>query len=794
MLESASAIMRLLDKYIGRQVRSPAILGLAVFTFVFFVPQLVRLMDLVVRHSGGVFTVALIFLCSLTPVLAFTIPMAVLVGVLIGLGRLSADSEIVALHASGISLRRLLVPIGFVALGCSLGTLILTFWLSPAAIRTLQSLEARLLLTQAPYAIQPRVFNEQIPHYILYVQDVEAAATRWHGVFLASSGQAASSNVTIAQGAQVVADPENNKFELHLGSGSTHEYDPRAPQHYNVTTFGQSEIPVEISSPVAGPKNVAVSDSERSISELLAEKGPRWRDARVEFHRRIAFPAACLVFALLGVPIGVRPRRGGRAAGLILTLVLIGGYYFLFVTGAHMAQQGQIAPWLGIWSANIAAVIAGVIFLRSIESIRKPNRVFTWVESLVTRRRPEQRREIDAAPIPAGVGLKNGNGSVKPHLEIPQRATVRAGSTVSFPMLIDIYLLERFFYYFLVLLAGFVLIFDAFTLFDLLADISRNHIPVSMVLNYFRYLIPLMVYQLSPLATLVATLVTLAVIPKNNEVIAFKASGISLYRIVLPLTLAGCLVAGGMFLLDDTFLPYANQRQDALRNQIKGRPAQTYFQPAHQWIFGENAKIYNYELFDADQNLFGGLSVFELDPATFQMRRRVFASRATWEPTESTWVLTGGGMRDFDSGRITRYTPFKVESLPEISEPPSYFRREVRQSYQMNWRQLGEYIISLHKAGFDTARLSVQWQKKFAFPLIAAIIVCLAAPFGFLVGTRGAIGGLALAIGIAIVYWATAALFEAMGSVGQLPPILAGWAPDAIFGFLAVYFFLKMPT
>ena len=689
MLESASAIMRLLDKYIGREVGSHAILGLAVFTFVFFVPQLVRLMDLVVRHSGGVFTVALIFLCSLTPVLAFTIPMAVLVGVLIGLGRLSADSEIVALHASGISLRRLLVPIGFVALGCSLGTLVLTFWLSPAAIRTLQSLEARLLLTQAPYAIQPRVFNEQIPHYILYVQDVEAAATRWHGVFLASSGQAASSNVTIAQGAQVVADPENNKFELHLGSGSTHEYDPRAPQHYNVTSFGQSEIPVEISSPVAGPKNVAVSDSERSISELLAEKGPHWRDARVEFHRRIAFPAACLVFALLGVPIGVRPRRGGRAAGLILTLVLIGGYYFLFVTGAHMAQQGSVAPWAGIWAGNIAGLILGLIFLRRIESIRKPNAVVVWLDSFFRRSRPERRREADAAPIPASNGgLGGGRSGVTTHAD--SRKIVPEGTAVAFPMLIDVYLLQQFFYYFLVLLAGFILIFDAFTLFDLLGDISKNNIPVSMVLSYFRYLVPLMMYQLAPLATLVATLVTLAVLAKNNEVIAFKASGMSLYRLVLPLTLAGCLIAGGMFLLDDTYLPYANQRQDALRNQIKGRPAQTYFQPARQWIFGENAKIYNYELFDPDQNLFGGLSVFELDPDTFQIRRRVFAERATWVQSENTWALTGGWIRDFQGGKVSQYAPFKVQSLPEISEPPSYFRREVRQSYQMNWRQLGE--------------------------------------------------------------------------------------------------------
>src|SRR6202041_3718211 len=148
----------------------------------------------------------------------------------------------------------------------------------------------------------------------------------------------------------------------------------------------------------------------------------------------------------------------------------------------------------------------------------------------------------------------------------------------------------------------------------------------------------------------------------------------------------------------------------------------------------------------------------------------------------------GGGRK------AQKYAPFKNHFLPDNGRPPSYFRREVRQSYQMNWRQLGEYILGLRQAGFDTARLSVQWQKKFAFPLIAAIIVFLGAPFAFLTGTRGAVGGLAVAVGVAIVYWATAALFEARGSVGQLPPLLAAWSPDAIFGFLGVYFFLKMLT
>ena len=292
-----------------------------------------------------------------------------------------------------------------------------------------------------------------------------------------------------------------------------------------------------------------------------------------------------------------------------------------------------------------------------------------------------------------------------------------------------------------------------------------------------------------------ATLVTLAVLAKNNEVVAFNASGISLYRIILPLALAGGMIAGGMFAMSETFLPIANQRQDALRNEIKGRPAQTYFQPTRQWIFGENAKIYNYEFFDPTSNLFGGLNVFELDPATFQVRRRVFAARATWGPTEKTWVLTSGWVRDFDAnGQVVRFDQFLATSLTELSEPPSYFRREVLQSDQMNWRQLGEYIRSLRQAGFDTARLSVQLQKKFAFPIIAAIIVCLGAPFAFLTGTRGAIGGLAVAIAIGITYWAVAGLLEAMGTAGLLPPVLAGWAPDAIFGFLAAYFFLRMPT
>ena len=782
--------MRILDRYIFREILSHALLGLCVFTFVFFIPQLVRLMDLVVRHSGGIGRISLLFLTSLPNILIFTLPMAALVGILIGLGRLSADSEIVALHALGIGMRRLLLPVGALAVLATLLTLAMTIWLGPVSLRTLHWLEDQLRSSQVPYAVQPRVFDERFPHMVLYVQDVGATGTHWRGVFLGDTASGAANQVTLAENAIVVADPLAGKFDIHLGEGGTHEYDPRDPRHYNVTTFGSSDLPIDVNSSEAGIS--ALTDSERSVGDLLKSKGRDWRQADVELQRRVAFPAACLVFALLGVSAGVRPRRGGRAAGLILTLLLICGYYLLMVGGIHLAQTGFLRPAVGVWGANLITAIVALLMFRRIEQVRGYGPITRLQEAIAIAARRNGRSGATMA-LPATNGGPNGP------LAIARAATThltaaREASSMGFPLLVDVYLLRTFVYFFLLLLCGFVVLFDAFTLFDLLGDISRNHVAGAVVLNYFRYLVPYLVYQLTPLAALVAVLVTLGLMAKNNEVIAFKASGISTYRLTLPLILAGAVLAGGMFIMDDTYLPYANQKQDALRNEIKGRPAQTYFEPARQWIFGEGDKLYNYALFDSDKNLFGGLNIFELNPATFQMRRRVFAERAQWEPHLNAWVLEKGWIRDFAGAKVTQYLPFKVYTLGEMTEPPSYFKREVRESSQMNWRQLRAYIRGLQQAGFDTSRLMVQWHKKFSFPLMAAIIIFLSAPFAFLVGTRGAVAGLAVAVGIGIVYWATAALFEAMGAVGQLPPLLSGWAPDAIFVFLGAYCFLRMPT
>jgi LPS export ABC transporter permease LptF/LPS export ABC transporter permease LptG len=773
--------MRILDRYIVREIFRHAFLGLVVFTFVFFVPQLVRLMALFVRHTGSGGQILKLFLCIFPGVFTFTVPMAVLIGVLLGLGRMSADSEIIALTALGIGRRRILLPVGVLALAGFLVSLAMTLWLGPIALRTFRALEADLIASQVSFQMQPRVFDERFPRLVLYINDVSASGTQWHGVFLAEAGRENGSRVTLAENAIVIAEPKQGKLELHLQGGSTHEFDRADPDHYAVTAFGQSDWPIEVTG-LASSQPRQLSNPERSARALLEDNSPGWREARVELHRRLAFPAACFAFALIAVPLGAQPRRGGRAAGSLIAVVLIASYYLLFIMGAGLARQGTVTPATGLWMANALLAVVGLALLPRMEQFRGESQ---WLRPF-GRFRPWVRliRLRTARARAAAVRVANGPRA--------QREAV-APSGGSFPQLMDLYLLRRFFSYFAMLMLVFIFLFEAFTFFELLDDIARHRIAFFVVVNYFRYLTPYLAYQLAPLAALVAILVTIGVMSKNNEVVACKASGISLYRMAVPLALAGLALAAGMIVLDDTFLPYANQRQDALRNQIKGRPPQTYRQP-ERWIFGENSKIYNYDLFDPAQNLFGGLTVLEIDPATFEVRRRVFAARATWSETQKLWVLESGWVREFSDGSVVRYERFNVKDLPELTEPPRYFNREVLPAIQMSWPQLRRYIDDLHRAGFDVSALTVQWHRKLAFPLIAPVSMLLAFPFAFLVGSRGALGGIAIGVAIGIIYWLGAELLGAMGGVGQLPPLLAGWAPDIIFFFLGLYFFFKMPT
>jgi LPS export ABC transporter permease LptF/LPS export ABC transporter permease LptG len=774
--------MRIIERHICRSILSHGLLGLAVFTFIFFVPQMARLMELVARHAASPAEIAKLVLCAFPGVLTFTIPIGLLIGILIGLGALSADSELIAMNALGLGFRRLLIPVGELAAAATAATLCMTLWLAPISIARSRAISELLRTGQASFQIQPRVFDERFPHRVLYVQDVSAAATHWRGIFLAESDSENVARLTMAREAIVIADREQGKLELHLRDGSMHESSAGQAGNYSLTAFGQRDLSIAVAD-FAAPRTLPAVNAQRPLGELLAQGGDDGLAARIELNRRLAFPSACLAFALMAVPLAARPRRGSRAGGFLLALLLVCGYYVIFTVGAGLARDGLIPVWLGIWAANIAAGAAGLLLLPGMSKMSDGGRITRIFRRLSLRRRAE------SAFSPSAEALGNGT-----RRETRAQSAARRRPGGRFPQLIDFYLLKNFLFYLALLLVGFLVLFEAFNFFELLDDIAQHRTSVADVLTFFFYLSFYLFYQLAPLASLVAVLVTLGIMAKNNELVAFKAAGVSLYRITLPLVAAGLCLALGLVMLDDAYLPYANQRQDALRNLIQGRPAQTFYQPQRSWIIGTDARVYNYQLFDPDRSLFGRLSIFELDPETFSLRRRIYAERARWIPEEQEWVLSSGWARNFSGIGGVTYLPFAEQRFSELREPPSYFSREIRQGHQMSWRELRSYIQQLAQAGFDVARLSVQLHRKFAFPLIAPIVMLLAVPFSILVGTRGAVGGLAVGVGLALIYWSASALLEALGAVGQLPPVLAAWTPDAAFFFVALYFFLKMPT
>jgi len=249
-----------------------------------------------------------------------------------------------------------------------------------------------------------------------------------------------------------------------------------------------------------------------------------------------------------------------------------------------------------------------------------------------------------------------------------------------------------------------------------------------------------------------------------------------------------------LFLSDEFYLPYTNKRQDALRNRIKGKPAQTYLRPDRKWIFGQHSDIYYYQFFDPDRDAFGGVSVFQFDPRTFQITHRIAADRAHWSDSMGRWVYEQGWERSLSGSAIQNYRKFDVATYPELAEAPAYFKKEIIQSQEMSYDELRRYIHDLQQSGFDVVRLRVQLQKKIAYPLITLVMAILAIPFALFTGKRSAVTGVATAIGIGVVYWTISGLFEAMGNLSQLPPAVAAWSPDLVFGFIGGYLILRMPT
>jgi LPS export ABC transporter permease LptG/LPS export ABC transporter permease LptF len=784
--------VRTLTRYILGEILSHGLIGGVIFTFILFMKELPRILEMVVHNSSTFTSVVQVFLFTLPNFFMVTIPMAVLVGVLLGFSRLAADSEIIAMRASGLGIGYFVRVASIVAIGGTLIGLINSLVIAPRANQAILAMDKALAM-QASYAIEPRVFDEDFHNFVLYVQNVRSGtgAAHWDQVFMADTTDPTTPMITTAASAVVANDSSSDSSPLllmRLRDGSRHETVAGQPQQYNISTFNFTDMP--LTSGQQSETHIGRLDTDifaMPMSQLWQRShGPDGKRFMIEIHKRFAYPAACLVLMLVGVPLGVTSRRGGKSFAWVFTIILVFVYYLLSSTGIALGKHNWISAFFAVWSANLLFAAGGLFLLWQMAS---GGRVLSTLTSWTSR---FQSSDTTCAAKQAGNPLRVLLNRIQAR---PKRRKARN----VFPRILDEYVVREFLGVFLLVLSGFVMLMLVFTFFELIGDILKNHIPLSMIGEYLVNLTPSMLYQITPLAVLIAVLVTFGVLNRNSEIVAMKATGISLYRLVIPIVSIAAMLAVGLFLFDQFYLPQANRRQEALHNVIKGRPPQTVLHPEQNWIFGqprhgEPGHIFYYQFFDPDRNEFANLSIFEFDPSTFALSRRIFAARAVWDAESGAWIFLNGWQRDISGANVTDYRQFLKTSFAEIHEDPGYFKKESRQAQEMNFGQLDHYIDDLSQSGFDTVRLRVELWHKLADPLTAVLMAVLAIPFALMMGRRDSLTGIAVAIAVALLYWVVDGLFGAMGNVSYLPAAMAAWSADLLFGLVGGYLLLKTPT
>lgn len=395
-------MLRTLDRYILREIAVPFLLGLGIFTLILLIARILKLVEMVVNRGVPFIDVVRLFSYILPSFLEVTVPMALLLAVLAGLGRLSADSEVVALRASGIGLLRLSRPIAVFALLTFGAAMILSIYARPWGNSLLRDGLFEIAKVRASAGIRAKVFNNEFSDLVLYVDQLQPPGNVLHGVLIAGSlaptgsagaalgGGPSMQNTVVAKAGVLIPNEELHVLTLRLFEGSLHSL-RKDEQTYDRTDFGTYDITLDLDAALADLHRSEREPKERSTSELraMAERPDQsGLEAAVELARRFSLPFACLGFAAIAVPLGVRPSSGARARSFSLSIALIFGYYLLLTLGESLATRRVLPTTIALWIPNLVlAALASTLIWREVRGAPRggDSRIAQFTQELARR-------------------------------------------------------------------------------------------------------------------------------------------------------------------------------------------------------------------------------------------------------------------------------------------------------------------------------------------------------------------------------------------------------------------------
>lgn len=778
-------MFKIFDRYIIRETIPPFFLGLLVYTFVLLMNQILLLSEMFIARGVALKSVLALLFYLVPSILAFTVPMSVLMGILAGLSRMSSDAEITALKILGISNKRLLRPILLFSLCGWMVTSFLTLYLAPHAnYKWVQTLSSSVL-ARVQLRINPREFNESIPNTVIFVQDITQEKS-WKNVFVYLSSSEREPRAVYAKKGKLNFYGEEKRATLELFEGASHFYTAANPEKYSVTAFERLEEELDIENLFASfseKKGVREKDIKELVDDVRIIKEelrvfPKsemqttlfWHKQReyilhqIEIHKKLALPFACIIFAFLGISLGAYTKKGGRTSGFTLSIVVIVIYYILITAGENLAVDGRIAPWFGMWGPNILLSLCGLYFFiksyREIAFFTPVLRVFKKIRSLGTSQRGR------------------GFFRVKPKF--------------GFPNILDRYIIRKYMAIFTLVFLSMLAVFIIITFFERIDNVYEHNKPLALFFEFLWYKNPEFIHTVLPVTALAASLLSLGLLTKSNEITAMKACGISLYRVILPVVLLAGVVSFVSFYLQENVLPYSNRKAEEIWNRINDRPPRSYSYLDRRWVMGKDRnRIFHYRYFDPIATAFSQITIYDIDPETWSLKRRVYADKGFLK--ENNLLLVDYWHREFEEDFPLNFVRKDKMNLV-LSEDRSYFLKEWKEPDQMRYGELRQYIRRIEERGFETVRFKVDLHYKISFPLASLIMVLIGIPFAFSMGKRGTLVGIGLSIMIAMVYWGAIAIFRSLGYANFLDTLLSAWGPSLVFGLTGLYLLFTLRT
>ncbi|MEP6762248.1 MAG: LptF/LptG family permease [Sporichthyaceae bacterium] len=773
----------MISRYLIGAVLPYFIFSWLLLSVILFVQQAARFGDIFFSANLPANLVWQLTLALVPNVVAFTAPMAALVGVIIGLSKMQSDNELVAIRASGVGNFQITLPI-FI-LGCVLSILafVINLYGVPLAARIVRQVAIQTAIYKLESPIEPGVFNTEIAGYTIFVKDGDLANGQWKNIFVHNEDEKTGTvRMITSQKGRIDSSGELSELVLENAVATTFNRQP-GQQKFVSERIGdvrfaiqtrRGELIQKLSSADLTPEELGLSQ----LSDYANQKdGSERTEAQILWQRRIVLSITPIIFCLLGTSLILRFHRQGRGFGIVIALACLIVYYLLAFLGEQLARTDRISVLQG----SLIPILLSVLLMFWFNfSSRVP--VFEKIVGLVK----DMFRNVDLT------------------FTRRRRSNVFLDITTG---LRDFDIVVTIVKYYLLTLGFLAAVFMIFTAFELWKFAGKTEGGIVLLFKYLFYLIPFIYIQLAPSAAMVATLATYVIKSRQNEIITWTSAGLSVYRLLLPCIVLMMALGFVNWQLQERVAPGANLRQDELRSQIRSHGV-ALSKSGKFWVANDR-RIYSFEFDQTKSGLnniaasdnapssVGGcaalcavqnLTIYEFDSVERNLQTLYQAESAIWD---SGGIHFSGPVERtvFKDGRLST----EVFSGGDLEEGSNPFGEVRKKPSHLTTSETRAHLES-SESEVERRSFAVALDKKYVTAFLPFVIALFTAPFALSLSRKGKVLTIGYAVGLWLLFMAITSAFEQLGLNGSLPSGLAIWGPLVLFSILGIFLLSKVKT